>query len=113
MGHNPSDARTGKNSERKKVLETRSAEDIIKGIRGNLKAHLAVTPSDTAFLLAQYDLRVSLIADMVAEDSRRQAETVELQAKWVEAVEQIETLQSQLVAVPLEEVVSQDAGGEA
>lgn len=52
-------ARAVKNSERKKVLETRSPGEIIKGIRGNLKAHLAVTPSDTAFLLAQYDAAIA------------------------------------------------------
>ncbi len=37
------------------VKETRTPEQIIKVIRGNLTAHLAVTPNDTAFLLAQYD----------------------------------------------------------
>jgi len=89
-------ARAVKNSERKKILETRTPDEIIKGIRGNLAAHLAVTPSDTALLLAQYDLRVSLIGDMLAEDRQRQAETVALQSKLIAAVEQIETLQAQV-----------------
>lgn len=65
MGHNPSDARTGKTSERKKIEETRTPEAIIKGIRGNLAAHLAVTSGDTAFLLAQFDaLQVGLICQV-------------------------------------------------
>lgn len=57
MAHSVSEAaaRAVKNSERKKVEETRTPEQIIKGIRGNLAAHLAVTPGDTAFLLAQFD----------------------------------------------------------
>lgn len=57
MGHNVGKqaAEAVARSNRKAVLETRSADEIIKGIRGNLKAHLAVTPGDTAFLLAQFD----------------------------------------------------------
>ena len=62
-------ARAVKNSERKTVLETRSAEDIIKGIRGNLKAHLAVTPSDTAFLLAQYDEAIVRIRELYGDEA--------------------------------------------
>jgi hypothetical protein len=52
MGHNPA-TRDIKNG--KAVKEDRTPEQIIKGIRGNLNAHLAVTPNDTAFLLARYD----------------------------------------------------------
>ena len=62
MGRNPSDARTGgKPFAAKKVVETRTPDQIIKGIRGNLAAHLAVTPSDTAFLLAQFDAAMASI----------------------------------------------------
>ena len=43
------------------VNETRTPEQIVKVIRGNLIAHLAVTPNDTAFLLAQYDQLQSVI----------------------------------------------------
>jgi hypothetical protein len=43
------------------VKETRTPEQIVKVIRGNLIAHLAVTPNDTAFLLAQYDQLQSVI----------------------------------------------------
>ena len=52
-------ARAVKNSERKQAGEKRTPDEIIKGIRGNLAAHLAVTPGDTAFLLAQYDASIA------------------------------------------------------
>lgn len=60
MGHNVGDQanRAVKAGERKAAEEKRTPEEIIKGIRGNLAAHLAVTPSDTQFLLAQYDAAV-------------------------------------------------------
>jgi hypothetical protein len=56
MSHSVSEtaARAVANSQRK-VAETRTPEQILKGIRGNLAAHLAVTPNDVAFLLARYD----------------------------------------------------------
>jgi hypothetical protein len=56
MSHSVSEtaARAVANSQRK-VEEKRTPEQILKGIRGNLAAHLAVTPNDTAFLLSQYD----------------------------------------------------------
>ena len=50
-------ARAVKNSQ-KKVVETRTPEQIIKGIRGNLEAHLSVTPNDIAFLLECYDAAI-------------------------------------------------------
>ena len=56
-------ARAVKNSERKKILETRTPEQILKGIRGNLAAHLAVTPNDTAFLLDLYDAQMKINQD--------------------------------------------------
>lgn len=60
MGHNPA-TRDGKPSERTQVKEIRSADEILKGIRGNLKAHLSVTPGDIAFLLAQFDAAMAAI----------------------------------------------------
>jgi hypothetical protein len=57
MAHSVSEAaaRAVKNSERKKVEETRTPEQIIKTLRNNLVSHLAITPSDIAVLLAEYD----------------------------------------------------------
>ncbi len=63
-------ARAVKNSERKKIEEMRTPEEIIKGIRGNLAAHLAVTPNDTAFLLAQYDALVPVVQTAAAAIAR-------------------------------------------
>jgi chromosome segregation ATPase len=59
MAHSVSEAaaRAVKNSERKKVEETRTPEQIIKTMRSNLAAHLAITPSDLAVLLGQHDAR--------------------------------------------------------
>lgn len=56
MGHNVGDAaaRSVKKSEKTRLTE-RSPEQIIKDIRNNLAAKLAVTPGDVGFLLAQYD----------------------------------------------------------
>lgn len=56
-------ARAVKNSERKKIEETRTPEAIIKGIRGNLAAHLAVTPNDTQFLLNSYDSLLFMVTE--------------------------------------------------
>ena len=57
MGHNVGKQAEAavKKGERKAAVETRTPAEIIKGIRGNLAAHLAVTPSDTKFLLDSYD----------------------------------------------------------
>ena len=57
MAHSVSEAaaRAVKNSERKKPVETRSPEKIIKDIRGNLVAHLSITSSDIVVLLSQFD----------------------------------------------------------
>jgi len=63
MGHNPA-TREGKIGNRKVVEETRSADEIIKGIRGNLPSHLSITPSDIAFLLAQHDAAASKIVEL-------------------------------------------------
>ena len=64
MGHNPN--KIVKTKERKQVLETRSPEDIIKGIRGNLVAHLSVTPSDIAFLLKEFDVATAAVEQLGA-----------------------------------------------
>lgn len=39
----------------KKAKEERSVEEVIKDIRNNLAAKLAVTPEDVRALLAEYD----------------------------------------------------------
>ena len=57
MGHNPSN-RDRSNDHRKPAVETRSLEEILKGIRGNLAAHLCVTPNDIQFLLTRYNAAV-------------------------------------------------------
>lgn len=69
MSHSVSEAaaRAVKNSQ-KKVAETRTGAEILKGIRGNLAAHLAVTPSDTAFLLARYDEAISRIRELYGDE---------------------------------------------
>src|ERR1035437_3022468 len=61
MGHNPG---TKFENERKAAVETRAPEDVLKGIRGNLAAHLAVTPNDTQFLLAQHDAACARIVEL-------------------------------------------------
>lgn len=46
---------------KKKEVVDRTPEQIIRDIRNNLSAKLAVTPDDVRFLLAQYDLAVALV----------------------------------------------------
>lgn len=86
MGHNPGTSAV-KKSERKQAQEKRTPEEILKGIRGNLAAHLSVTPSDIAFLLLQYDQAHDAAlynADKIIEQSRdisaMQAEIIKLTA---------------------------------
>ena len=81
MGRSVSEAaaRAVKNSERK-IEETRTPEQVIKAIRGNLAARLAVTPSQTAFLLASYDE----VSDLVSRQGilvRSGTETIEALGK--------------------------------
>jgi hypothetical protein len=56
MGHNVGEAaaRSVRKSEKTKLAE-RTPEQILKDIRNNLAAKLAVTPGDTQFLLDSYD----------------------------------------------------------
>ena len=56
MGHSVSDAaaRSVKKSEKVRLLE-RTPEQVIKDIRANLAAKLAVTPDDVRFLLKRFD----------------------------------------------------------
>ena len=62
MAHSVSEAaaRAVKNSQKVKA-EERTPEQILKGIRGNIAAHLAVTFSDTAWLLETYDRTHALL----------------------------------------------------
>ena len=94
MGHNPN--KIVKTKERKQVLETRSPEDIIKGIRGNLVAHLSITPSDIAFLLVAYDAAIALVAQSTAvlnvataNDALKNEEIANLKVQIVELEEKV------------------------
>lgn len=83
MGHQSGKGaeRAVKNSQRSAVAETRTSEAIIKGIRGNLAAHLAVTPNDTAFLLAQLDSAAVTITAQYAVIAGHIAKEEDMQAK--------------------------------
>lgn len=74
MGHTVGEqaGRSVKKSEKTRLLE-RTPEQIIKDIRNNLSAKLAVTPDDVKFLLGKYDEAVTLGEALVA-------------SKWVDAV---------------------------
>jgi hypothetical protein len=48
----------------KKTATERTPDDIFKGIRQNLTARLAVTPEDTRFLLAAYDIAFKSAVDL-------------------------------------------------
>ena len=61
MGHNPATRNTQQSLMRAKPDEKRTPEEIIKGIRGNLAAHLSVTPNDITFLLAQFDAAMAAL----------------------------------------------------
>ena len=94
MGHNPN--KIVKTKERKQILETRSPEDIIKGIRGNLVAHLSITPSDIAFLLVAYDAAIALVAQSTAvlnvataNDALKNEEIANLKVQIVELEEKV------------------------
>ena len=89
-------ARAVKNSQ-KTVAETRTPEEILKTIRGNIAAHLFVTPTDQRFLLEQYDAAITSIytvnRDHVTLRSAIEAQDAyiaDLQAEIVRLNEQIE-----------------------
>jgi len=85
MGHNPN--KIVKTKERKQVLETRSPKDIITGIRGNLAAHLSVTPGDIAFLLKEFDVATAAVEQLGASSVSlfRRAERAEQQVHILQA----------------------------
>ena len=84
MGHNVGDAaaRSVKKSEKSKLLE-RTPEEIIKDIRINLAAKLAVTPDDVRFLLAKYDAAEAAVAHLGEASAAllKRAETAESETK--------------------------------
>lgn len=87
MGHNPA-TRDGKKGDRKPIAETRTPDEILKAIRGNLAAHLAVTPNDVSFLLAQYDSAQNAVAvlggataGLLQRAENAEAKIADLQAK--------------------------------
>jgi len=85
MGHNPAN-RDVKKSERKQAEEKRTPADIIKGIRGNLAAHLAVTPNDISFLLISF-VGQQLANTILDGDLKQARETVALQAAHIADLE--------------------------
>jgi len=98
MGHNVGKqaAAAVAKGNRKQNLETRSADEIIKGIRGNLVAHLSITPSDIAFLLVAYDAAIALVAQSTAvlnvataNDALKNEEIANLKVQIVELEEKV------------------------
>ena len=51
----------------KKVATERTPEEVLKGIRGNFAAGLAVTPDDQKFLLGLYDAAFNHAVDLGVE----------------------------------------------
>src|ERR1700676_4608443 len=80
MAHSVSEqaARAVKNSERKQT-ETRTPEQILKGIRNSLVSHTWITPSDVQFLLGQYDAVTAQYQAAVAIITDRNHEVEKLQ----------------------------------
>ena len=106
MGHNPSDARTGgKPFAAKKIEEKRTPEEILKGIRGNLAAHLSVTPNDIAFLLAQYDDQKSAVGLLVFTATELRTQITDLQAK-VEELRSVYEQENRSTTVTFEQVAT-------
>ena len=66
MGRSVSEAaaQAVRKSEKSKTVE-RTPEQVLADIRRNLAARLAVTPLDTAFLLAQYDALQARIDELL------------------------------------------------
>ena len=75
----------------------RTPEEILKDIRRNLGAHLAVTPLDTAFLLSRHDDAVLLCAVAVGNDNLKNGKIAELVAQ-IEASKEAD-LKSDLTAM--------------
>ena len=64
MGHNPATRNTQQSTMRTKVSENRSADEIIKTLRGNLNAPLAILKTDVAVLMAAFDASQSAAAHL-------------------------------------------------
>lgn len=64
MGHNPATRNTQQSTMRTKVSENRSADEIIKTLRGNLKSPLAILKTDVAVLLAAFDASQEAVAHL-------------------------------------------------
>jgi hypothetical protein len=61
-------ARAVANSQ-KVVVEKRTPEEILKGIRSNRAAKLFVTPTDVDFLLSQYDEAMVRIRELHGDEA--------------------------------------------
>ena len=101
MGHQSGKGaeRAVKNSQRTTVAETRTSEEIIKDIRGNLNSPLAILKTDVAVLLDAYSRRMDLIADMVKEDVRLNSVIADADARLLAAAQVIEGLQGQIASM--------------
>lgn len=101
MGHQSGKGaeRAVKNSQRTTVAETRTSEEIIKDIRGNLNSPLAILKTDVVVLLDAYSRRMDLIADMVKEDVRLNSVIADANARLLAAAQVIEGLQDQIASM--------------
>ena len=95
MGHNPSNRDTTK-GERKAAVENRTPEEILKGIRGNLAAHLSVTPNDIQFLLGAFDAEREFSHKLAEESLACKAKIVDLQALLAVQAESLGRLNEQV-----------------
>jgi hypothetical protein len=107
MGHTVGEqaGRSVKKSEKTRLLE-RTPEQIIKDIRANLAAKLAVTPGDTLFLLTKYDELVVLGNALVNSkwvDAVPLANFEELQAKYDKTYAALQAMAPTMDQTPVEE----------
>ena len=87
MGHNPN--KIVKTKERKQILETRSPEEIIKTLRGNLVSPLAITKSDIQVLLTAYDAEKEFSHKLAEESVKLRADGEELKARITDLEEKV------------------------
>lgn len=95
MGHNVGTAAANavKKSERVKPGD-RTPEQILKDIRGNLAAHLFVTPNDQRWLLARYDEAVQAVVDGDFKRGALGLENESIKAENVRLTVQVEEFRS-------------------
>ena len=112
MAHSVSEAaaRAVKNSERK-VVETRTPEEIIKTMRNNLTNPMAILKSDIAVLMVAYD-NALFSASERAKDLMAATETIlnlQAQVATLSALQsEIEAIRKVVAPAPLMPKVSKD-----